>query len=59
MLLRWNVQLGCVVIPRSVRPARIEQNAQIFDFELGSEQMEALGALDRQQRIGSDPARFG
>jgi 2,5-diketo-D-gluconate reductase A len=59
VLLRWNVQLGCVVIPRSVRPARIEENARIFDFELGQEQMEAIGRLDREQRIGPDPARFG
>jgi 2,5-diketo-D-gluconate reductase A len=59
VLLRWNVQLGCVVIPRSVRPARIEENAQIFDFELDHDQMEAITRLDREQRIGPDPARFG
>jgi 2,5-diketo-D-gluconate reductase A len=59
VLLRWNVQLGCVVIPRSVRPARIEENAQIFDFELDQDQMEAITRLDREQRIGPDPARFG
>lgn len=59
VLLRWNVQLGCVVIPRSVRAARIEENAQIFDFELDPAQMEAIGQLDREQRIGPDPATFG
>ncbi len=59
VLLRWNVQLGCVVIPRSVRSARIEENAQIFDFELSDEQMDAIAGLDRQQRIGPDPAQFG
>jgi 2,5-diketo-D-gluconate reductase A len=59
VLLRWNVQLGCVVIPRSVRPARIKENAQIFDFELDQDQMEAITRLDREQRIGPDPARFG
>ena len=59
VLLRWNVQLGCVVIPRSVRPARIEDNAQIFDFELDQDQIEAIARLDREQRIGPDPARFG
>jgi diketogulonate reductase-like aldo/keto reductase len=48
-----------VVIPRSVRPARIEENAQIFDFELDQDQMEAITRLDREQRIGPDPARFG
>ncbi len=59
VLLRWNVQLGCVVIPRSVRAQRIEENAQIFDFELYQEQMEAIAQLDREERIGPDPARFG
>ena len=59
VLLRWNVQLGCVVIPRSVRPARIEENAQVFDFELDQDQLEAITKLDREQRIGPDPARFG
>jgi diketogulonate reductase-like aldo/keto reductase len=59
VLLRWNVQLECVVIPRSVRAERIEENAQIFDFELDQEQMEAIERLDREQRIGPDPARFG
>lgn len=59
VLLRWSVQLGCVVIPRSVRPARIEENAEIFDFELDRNQMEAIGGLDREARIGPDPARFG
>lgn len=59
VLLRWNTQLGCVVIPRSVRPARIEENARIFDFELSDDQMEAIEQLDREQRIGPDPGRFG
>ncbi len=59
VLLRWNVQLGCVVIPRSVRPQRIEENASIFDFELSDEQMAAIAQLDRGERIGPDPARFG
>jgi 2,5-diketo-D-gluconate reductase A len=59
VLLRWNVQLGCIVIPRSVRPRRIEENAQIFDFELDQQQMQAIAALDRGERIGPDPARFG
>jgi 2,5-diketo-D-gluconate reductase A len=59
VLLRWNVQLGCIVIPRSVKPQRIEENAQIFDFELDQQQMQTIAALDRGERIGPDPARFG
>lgn len=59
VLLRWNVEVGSVVIPRSVRPERIEENAQIFDFELSREQMQAIEELDREERIGPDPASFG
>lgn len=59
VLLRWNVQLGCVVIPRSVRPERIEENSGIFEFELDQSQMEAIEGLERGQRIGPDPASFG
>lgn len=59
VLLRWNIQLGSVVIPRSVRPERIEENARLFDFELDEQQMDAIGGLDRGERIGPDPARFG
>ncbi|MBV8734476.1 MAG: aldo/keto reductase [Solirubrobacterales bacterium] len=58
VLLRWNVQLGCVVIPRSVRAERIEENARIFDFALDPGQMAAIEKLDREQRIGPDPATF-
>lgn len=59
VLLRWSVQLRCVVIPRSVRPERIEENAHIYGFELSGEQMAAIAELDRGERIGPDPARFG
>ena len=47
VLLRWSVQHGAVVIPKSSRRERIESNARIFDFELSSEDMLALDALDR------------
>ena len=47
VLLRWAVQRGCVVIPKSVRQERIRSNAQIFDFELDDDAMRALDALDR------------
>jgi diketogulonate reductase-like aldo/keto reductase len=47
VMLRWSVQHGAVVIPRSRRRERIRSNAQIFDFELGAEDMRALDALDR------------
>jgi 2,5-diketo-D-gluconate reductase A len=57
-ILRWHVQLGNVVIPKSVTPERIRENIEIFDFELSGEQMERIAGLDAGGRIGPDPARF-
>jgi diketogulonate reductase-like aldo/keto reductase len=59
VMLRWHLQLGNVVIPKSVTPARIEENFKIFDFELSDEQMAAVRDLDSGKRIGPDPATFG
>jgi diketogulonate reductase-like aldo/keto reductase len=59
VVLRWHIQLGNVVIPKSVTPERIEENFALFDFELSSEHMETIGRLDRGERIGPDPASFG
>ena len=59
VVLRWHVQLGNVVIPRSVTPSRIEENFNIFDFELSDGDMHALFELDREERTGPDPNTFG
>ncbi len=58
IVLRWHLQLGNVVIPKSVTPERIEQNFDLFDFALTPEQMEAIEALDRGERTGPDPDAF-
>jgi 2,5-diketo-D-gluconate reductase A len=58
VVLRWHIQLGNVVIPKSVTPSRIEENFHVFDFELGDEEMQRLSELDRGERIGPDPDTF-
>jgi len=52
VMLRWAVQHGAVVIPKSIRQDRIRSNAEIFDFTLGAEDMRALDGLDRTSRTG-------
>jgi 2,5-diketo-D-gluconate reductase A len=59
VVLRWHIQLGNVVIPKSVTPQRIEENYSLFDFELDAEQMQAIERLDAGERTGPDPASFG
>jgi 2,5-diketo-D-gluconate reductase A len=59
VVLRWHIQLGNIVIPKSVTPSRIEENFRIFDFELSEEDMRAVFELDREERTGPDPATFG
>jgi methylglyoxal/glyoxal reductase len=56
--LRWDLQHGVVTIPKSVRPERIASNADVFDFELAPEEMAAIDALDRNERLGPDPDTF-
>ncbi|ADB48520.1 aldo/keto reductase [Conexibacter woesei] len=55
VVLRWHLQLGNVVIPKSVTPARIAENLDVFDFALSDEQLAAIAALDRGERTGPDP----
>jgi diketogulonate reductase-like aldo/keto reductase len=58
VVIRWHLQLGNVVIPKSVTPERIEQNFDVLDFHLGPHEMEAIEALDAGDRIGPDPDTF-
>ncbi|GAY08913.1 aldo/keto reductase [Pseudonocardia sp. N23] len=59
VVLRWHVQLGNVVFPKSVTPSRIRENIDVFDFTLSDEEMAAVSALDSGTRLGPDPDRFG
>jgi 2,5-diketo-D-gluconate reductase A len=59
VVLRWHLQLGNVVIPKSVTPERIEENLAVFDFHLSEPEMEAIQALDVGERTGPDPDTFG
>ncbi|MFI7383596.1 aldo/keto reductase [Streptomyces sp. NPDC049813] len=58
IVLRWHVQLGNVVIPKSVTPSRITENIDVFDFELDTEDLGAISALNEDRRLGGDPATF-
>ncbi len=58
VILRWHLQLGNLVIPKSVTPKRIEENFHLFDFELSEEDVEAISQLETGERIGGDPATF-
>jgi 2,5-diketo-D-gluconate reductase A len=58
VVLRWHIERGDIVFPKSVTPARIRENVDIFDFELSGEDVEAITALDRGERIGPDPDTF-
>ncbi|WP_026826583.1 MULTISPECIES: aldo/keto reductase [Exiguobacterium] len=55
VILRWHLQNGVAVIPKSVTPSRIKENIQVFDFTLTNEEMAAIDALNRDERTGSDP----
>jgi 2,5-diketo-D-gluconate reductase A len=58
VVLRWHIERGDIVFPKSVTPARIRENIDIFDFELSGEDVEAISALNRNERTGPDPDKF-
>lgn len=58
VILRWHLQLGQVVITRSINPERQAQNLDLFDFELSDEEMNAITTLDVGLRTGPDPSVF-
>ncbi|MEU9399142.1 aldo/keto reductase [Streptomyces sp. SID4985] len=58
VVLRWHVQLGNIVIPKSVTPSRIRENIEVFDFNLDDEDLAAISALNEDKRLGPNPAEF-
>jgi 2,5-diketo-D-gluconate reductase A len=58
IVIRWHLQLGNVVIPKSVTPARIKENIDVFDFELADDDVTSISELNRDERTGPDPDTF-
>lgn len=59
IVLRWHLQLGNVVIPKSVTPSRIQDNINVFDFELADDDLAVIAALETGTRVGPDPDVLG
>jgi len=59
VVLRWHIERGDIVFPKSVTPERVRENIAIFDFELSGADVEAISALNRDERTGPDPDNFG
>ncbi|MEJ9229968.1 aldo/keto reductase [Peribacillus butanolivorans] len=55
VLIRWHLQHEIVVIPKSITPSRIEENAQVFDFSLSLNEMNQIDVLNKNERFGSNP----
>ena len=54
-MIRWHLEQGRSAIPKSVKPARIAENFDVFDFELSADDLAAIDALDLGKRSGPDP----
>ena len=58
VVLRWMLQRGVVTLPKSITPSRIAENKDLYNFALTEEDIAAINAMDRGERVGPDPANF-
>ena len=58
IILRWDLEHRVVTIPKSIHPERIRDNAQVFDFELSDDDMEAINNMNEEKRICGHPDHF-
>jgi 2,5-diketo-D-gluconate reductase A len=58
VVLRWHIQRGDIIFPKTVTPARMKENFELFDFELEGDDMAAIGSLNKDERTGPDPDVF-
>ncbi len=58
IVIRWHLDSGLVVIPKSVTPSRIKENFEVFDFRLEKTEISEIASLDRNNRLGPDPESF-
>jgi 2,5-diketo-D-gluconate reductase A len=56
--LRWHIQRGDIVFPKSITRSRVEENFDVFDFELSGEEIDEIATLNRDERVGPDPDTF-
>jgi 2,5-diketo-D-gluconate reductase A len=59
VVIRWHIQLGLIVIPKSVHPERIQENLDVFNFELDNDDILAITGLNTDTRRGPDPSTYG
>ena len=57
-MIRWHLDRGLIVIPKSVTPSRIHENFDVFDFRLEKEELSQIQSLDSGTRLGPDPKEF-